>query len=199
MEGTDIAQLGSRDLRPFRSTIQMVFQDPVTSLNPRFSALEAVEEPLLIQGLDRDSRREIARALMRDVGIPADRIQRSVLDFSGGQRQRLAIARALTLKPKLLVLDEALSGLDLSTQAQIANLLLDLQAAHSLTYLLISHDLALVARLAHATAIVSEGRIVEMGPTRQVLSSPSHAETRKLVASAQAAGSNLHAMTGASA
>ena len=197
IQGTDIAQLGSRELRPFRHTIQLVFQDSITSMNPRFSALEALEEPLQIQGFGRDRCHEIARTLMGDVGIPWECMHRSVLEFSGGQRQRLAIARALTLQPNLLVLDEALSGLDLSTQAQIANLLLDLQAAHSLTYLLISHDLALVARLAHAIAIVSEGRIVEIGSTRQVLSFPHHAETKKLVASAQVAGSKLHAMTGA--
>jgi ABC-type glutathione transport system ATPase component len=199
LEGSDIAQLGSQQLRPFRSKIQMVFQDAVTSLNPRFSALQAVEEPLLIRGFSREHRREAARALVGDVGLPFEWMRRSVLDFSGGQRQRLAIARALTLRPKLLVLDEALSGLDLSTQAQMANLLLDLQAAHSLAYLFISHDLALVARLAGVIAIMSAGRIVEMGPTPQVLSSPGHAETRALVAAAKLAGSNLQAMGGASA
>src|ERR1700677_20114 len=202
IRGINIAQLRSRDLLPFRSGIQIVFQDAITSMNPRFSALEIIEEPLLIQSqrgqveYDRRNRRDRVGALMVEVGISPDWMHRSILHFSGGQRQRLALARALALRPQLLVLDEALSGLDLSTQAQVANLLLDLQAAHSLTYLLISHDLGLVARLADEIGVMSGGQTVEIGPTQQIVTSPNHAATKKLLAAARTATSAFAAATG---
>ncbi len=190
-----VARCVTRLEKPLRPRVQMVFQDAATSLNPRFSAAEVIEEPLLIQGRsDKSARRAKARELMQEVGLSPQWADRCAMDFSGGQRQRLAIARALALKPKLLVLDEALSGLDLSTEAQIANLLLDLQSSHSLAYLLISHDLALVARLADTIAVMAKGKIVEQGPTSQVLANASHAETRALCASTRAAQASLTAL-----
>ncbi len=195
LESTDIARIDLRELRLLRPKLQMVFQDAATSINPRFTAAEVIEEPLLIQRQgDKSARRTRAKELMQEVGLSPQWADRAALDFSGGQRQRLAIARALALKPKLLVLDEALSGLDLSTEAQIANLLLDIQASHSLAYLLISHDLALVARLADTVAVMANGRIVERGPVPQVMADASHAETRALVASTRAAQANLAAL-----
>ena len=195
LEGTDIARFDSRALRSFRPKLQMVFQDAATSMNPRFTAAEVIEEPLRIQKQgDKSARRTRAEELMQEVGLSPRWADRSAMDFSGGQRQRLAIARALALKPALLVLDEALSGLDLSTEAQIANLLVDLQAARSLAYLLISHDLALVARLADTIAVMAHGRIVEHGPADEVIASAGHPETRALIESTRAAQANLFAL-----
>jgi peptide/nickel transport system ATP-binding protein len=200
IDGTDIAKVSSHELIPFRARVQMVFQDPITSMNPRFTASQVIEEPLQIQrasGVDANSpqtRGEIVRDAMKQVGLSPDWGNRSILHFSGGQRQRLALARALVLRPELLVLDEALSGLDLSTQSQITNLLLELQASHSLSYLLISHDLALVARLADSIGVMSDGELVELGRTQEIISNPTRTATKKLLESAKASSHNLNAI-----
>jgi peptide/nickel transport system ATP-binding protein len=182
----NIAELGASALASFRAKIQMVFQDPVTSMNPHMSAAEIIEEPLLIQHIGTNSeRRDRARQLMKEVRLPPEWMGKRASEFSGGQKQRLAIARALALRPRVLVLDEALTGLDLSTQAQIANLLLELQGANSLTYLFISHDLNLVARVADSIAVMAAGRIVEQGFTAQMISQPRCKETQELLSAAK--------------
>src|SRR5260370_21547568 len=149
LAGREITDLDEKQLREVRPQIQLVFQDPARSLNPRFSALEMVSESLLVQGrLDRRERENRARVLLAQVGISQDKGLQKAEEFSGGQRQRLAIARALALKPKLLILDEALSALDCSVQAHIANLLIELHPSLGLTYLFLTHDFAMAGHLA---------------------------------------------------
>ena len=182
-EGRNLAQSAERDLRDIRPKIQLIFPDPASSLNPRWSLLDIVLEPLNLQlRFSRKERNLRAFALLERVGLSADMAGRSAVELSGGQRQRLAIARALTLDPRILILDEALSALDCSVQAQIANLLLELQSARGMSFLFITHDLAMAAHLADEIAVMSHGRIVEHEPSKKILRSPAHDATRQLLA-----------------
>jgi len=181
-EGNEISGCGADELAALRPRIQMVFQDSAGALNPRLRAGQLIAEPLEIQGRETGKNlRARARELMEEVGLSADWIERRPLEFSGGQRQRLALARAIALQPDFLILDESLSGLDLSTQAQILNLLLDLQARHAMTYLLISHDLSLVGQVADFVAVMQRGRVVEQGTRQDVFGRPQHPHTRQLL------------------
>jgi len=182
-EGIDVVALDENQQRLLRPQIQLVFQDPASSLNPRWTALEIVSEPFFVQGrFSKQERSDKAGAWLDRVGISRKMASRRANEFSGGQKQRLAIARALALEPKLIILDEALSALDCSVQAQISNLLLELQSSLGLTYLFITHDFAMAAQLADEIAVMDHGRIVESGPAEKILSSPAHGATRSLLA-----------------
>lgn len=182
-EGVDLLAQRGRRLLPYRERMQLILQDSATALDPRLSAAEIVAEPLDVLGRgDGRARRRQALELMDTVGLPAAWAGRRPLELSGGQRQRLAIARALAVKPRLLILDEAFAGLDASIQAQVAVLLRDLQGRHGLTYLYISHDLALMSLLADEVAIMFEGCIVEQGAVGRIFADPRHPHTRALIA-----------------
>ena len=191
--GNEVTTFDEKQLREVRPQIQMVFQDPARSLNSRFSALEIVSEPLFVQGRSNKREREDrARALLAQVGMPQEKMLHRASEFSGGQRQRLAIARALALEPKLLILDEALSALDCPVQAQIANLLLELQSSMGLTYLFITHDFAMAGHLADEIAVMESGKIVELGATEKVLRAPERDTTRRLIAATPRLGAVAH-------
>jgi ABC-type glutathione transport system ATPase component len=181
-EDTNLAKTAESDLRKIRPQIQLIFPDPASSLSPTWTILDIAVEPLVLQGnLGRKERVTRASSLLERVGLSADMAERPAAELSGGQRQRLAIARALTLDPKILILDEALSALDCSVQAQIANLLLELQNTLGMTFLFITHDLTMAAHLADEIAVMSHGRIVEQGPSTRILRNPSHEATRQLL------------------
>jgi len=180
--GMDVTHIGGRELQRYRRRIQMVFQDPYSSLNPRLSARQSVAEPLRIHHLyDRATERRRTDELLERVGIPLQDADRLSGQFSGGQRQRIAIARALALEPDVLVLDEPVAALDVSTQAQIINLLRDLQHDLGLAYVFISHDLAVVRQVAHRVAVMYLGKIVETGRAQDVYDRPSHPYVKALL------------------
>ncbi len=182
-EGKNIAHALENDLRKIRPQIQLIFPDPASSLNPRWTILDIVVEPLVVLGkLSRNERMTRAFSQLERVGLSAEIAGRPAGELSGGQRQRLAIARALTLDPKILILDEALSALDCSVQAQIANLLVTLQSSLGMTFLFITHDLTMAAHLADEIAVMSRGRIVEHGPAAKILRAPASEAARQLLA-----------------
>ena len=186
-ERTDLAKLTERELLPYRRRIQFVFQDPFSSLNPRMTVFEIISEPLVIHDVgDRDYRSEMVQELMALVGLDPRFLNRYPHSFSGGQRQRIGIARALALKPQMLLCDEPVSALDVSVQAQILNLLKDLQQELGLTYLFVSHNLAVVDYVSDRIAVMCAGRLVETAPRELLFGSPAHPYTRALLSAVPA-------------
>ena len=180
--GERIDELSRSQMRPYRQQIQAVFQDPYSSLNPRMRSADIVSEPLRnFESLSKAQGRERVYALFERVGLRPDQMLRFPHEFSGGQRQRLGIARALSVKPKLIMLDEPVSALDVSVQAQVINLLEDLQREFQVSYLFVAHDLAVVKHISHRVAVMYLGRIVELAPTKELFSRPSHPYTEALL------------------
>ena len=191
-EGTPVAQYSRQERGNFCRSVQMIFQDPYSSLNPRMSVMDAISEPInvhkLLEGEEVPAR---VFELLQHVNLDAEYAQRYPHEFSGGQRQRISIARALALNPKLIVCDEAVSALDVTIKAQVINLLMDLQSEFNLSYLFISHDMAVVERISHRVAVMYLGRIVEIGPRAAIFDNPSHDYTKKLLSAVPVADPKL--------
>ena len=195
-DGTRVDTTDTQSLKALRRNLQFVFQDPFASLNPRMRVGDCIKEPLLIQGLAQgpEADRRVAE-LMERVGLSASMAQRWPHEFSGGQRQRICIARALSVNPRVLIADESVSALDVSIRAHIVNLLLDLQKDLGVSYLFISHDMAIVERVSHRVAVMYLGQIVEIGPRRAIFENPQHPYTRKLMSAVPVADPNVRRTT----
>lgn len=181
-EAVDLSQLSHTDMRPLRRDIQMIFQDPFSSLNPRMTIFEIVSEPLLVNGIgNREEREDRVHELLNQVGLRQEFMQRFPHAFSGGQRQRIGIARALAAQPRLIVADEPVSGLDVSVQAQVINLMMDLQDQYGLTYLFVSHDLNVVNQISDRVVVMYVGRVVEVGTPNDLFTSPKHPYSSALI------------------
>ncbi|MDA1348926.1 MAG: ATP-binding cassette domain-containing protein [Chloroflexi bacterium] len=189
----NVATLPNREMRPLRREMQMIFQDPFSSLNSRMSLLDIVGEPLLVHGMtNRDERQERVAELLRLVGLRPEYMQRYPHAFSGGERQRIGIARALALHPRLVVADEPVSALDVSVQAQVINLLMDLQEEFELTYLFVAHDLSVVKQISDRVAVMYVGKIVELADTAELFTKPRHPYSEALLAAVPVADPRLH-------
>jgi oligopeptide transport system ATP-binding protein len=192
-DGHDISDIDERSLKPFRKRMQMVFQDPITSLDPKLTVEQIVTEPLEIHAVgDRIERRELASNALEKVGLSGRDLGRFPSEFSTGQQQRISIARSIILNPELIVCDEPVSSLDVSIQAQILNLLLDLQDDFGIAYLFISHDIAATSFMSTNIAVMYRGQVVESGPTKQITEDPRHPYTQSLLRGAAHAGESWH-------
>jgi ABC-type glutathione transport system ATPase component len=180
-DGKDISHASRKDRRVLSRDLQVVFQDPYTSLNPALEIGDILAEPLGVQGLEAAAAKKRVKELLDQVGLPSDAINRLPREFSGGQRQRVAIARALALSPKLIVCDEPVSALDLSTQARVLDLFLQIQQDTGVSYLFVSHDLDVVRHISHRVAVMHHGEIVEQGPAGVVTTDPDHPYTQRLL------------------
>ncbi|GGV29418.1 ABC transporter ATP-binding protein [Actinomadura cremea] len=185
--GRDVTHASARERRALARDLQVVFQDPYGSLNPALTVGDILSEPLVVQGASPRDARARVRALLDQVGLPANAPERLPREFSGGQRQRVAIARALAPEPRLIVCDEPVSALDLSTQARVLDLFIDIQRRTGVAYLFVSHDLAVVRHVSHRVSVVYRGDIVETGPAGAVTSEPEHPYTRRLLLAAPVA------------
>ena len=192
VNGTDITKISGKDAMKYRRTVQVVFQDPHAALNPRHTVLDILTEGMIYHGLCKpENRREKATELLKAVGMPLDILDRYPHEFSGGQRQRLCIARAISLKPELLICDEAVSALDLTIRAQVLDLLEDLKKKLGLSILFITHDLGVVQHVADRIIVMNKGKIVESGDASEVLKHPKNEYTKRLMASVPKMGAIL--------
>lgn len=183
-DGADITHLTGQKRRSFAKEIQVIFQDPYSSLNPAMQIADILTEPVLAQGTSRADARRSVKTLLDQVGLPVDSAERYPREFSGGQRQRVAIARALALQPRLIVCDEPVSALDLTTQARVLDLLIDIQRSTGVAYLFITHDLHVVRHISHRVAVMYRGELVETGNAADVTSKPRHEYTQSLLLAA---------------
>ncbi|WCR24744.1 ABC transporter ATP-binding protein [Paenibacillus thiaminolyticus] len=182
-DGTDLAHLSERELKPFRKRMQTIFQDPYSSLNPGMNVTQLISEPMEIHGFGtKAERRETVLELLNKVGLKPEHAERYPHEFSGGQRQRISIARALSVKPEFILCDEPISALDVSVQAQVVNMLEDLQAEFGLTYLFIAHDLSMVRHISDRIGVMYLGKLVELAPSDELYNHPAHPYTQALLA-----------------